>query len=132
MKPLYQDILDLASYPPTWYDQNGTPRYCEFHPDSASNIYALEVVLLKIQCQSCRQFFLVEMHSDSQSRIKLSGAFDDNCPAVIHYGDPPRHENCLGAGETMNSDPFRIMEFWRKNAKWEWERVKEYEVYLVE
>ena len=143
MKPKYQDILDLASYPPTWYDQNGTPRYCEFQPRMASTPYAKEVVLLKIECVSCRERFLVEMSTagwgirlDSFGYgIKLALRYDDiENVSNLNYGDPPRHDykgnRC--AGETMSCDDIRIMEFWRKDAEREWERVPEYEIYLVD
>lgn len=35
---------------------------------------------------------------------------------VLHYGDPPRH-SCGGAGETMNVDDLRIVEFWKRSRK---------------
>jgi len=116
MKPKYADILALTPDPPTWYDQHGTPRYCEFRPGI---IGGCEVVLLKIECASCRKRFLVGM----------------SCGATVpNYGDPPRH-NYNGnrcAGEVMQCDDIRIMQFWRRNVDFEWERVPEYETRLDE
>lgn len=143
MKPSYKDILDLAREAPFWYDQNGTPRYCKFHPRHASNIYAREVVLLKIECASCRERFLVEMNTtgwgirlDSFSYgMSLVLRRDDiGEVANLNYGDPPHHtyQGHQCAGTTMTCDDIRIMQFWRKDADGEWERVKEYEIYLVD
>ena len=134
MKPKYQDILDLASYPPTWYDQNGTPRYCEFLPHIVGG---QEAVLLKIECASCRERFLVAMNwSDTMSEDDMYpiSYFIKNYRAAPNYGDPPRHNHkgnrC--AGETMTCDDIRIMEFWRRNDDLEWERVLGYEIRLDE
>lgn len=62
MKPTYSDIVTRIEEDPTWFDENGAPRYGKFTPDQMSNIYADEVVLLEIACQSCRKRFLVEMN----------------------------------------------------------------------
>ena len=46
----------------------------------------------------------------------------------IHYGDPPRHHSenqCIG--DTMNSEPLRILQFWKRDGG-EWERMNEYEI----
>jgi len=140
MKPKYQDILDLTPDSPTWYDQNGAPRYCEFHP---SIVGGQEVVLLKIECASCRKRFLVEM-----SKHVSGFSFPDLIDCLTHvgmdvkeaacdipnYGDPPRHDykgnRC--AGEVMTCDDIKIMQFWRKDTGDNWERVPEYEIYLVD
>ena len=58
----YFDIISRIDEKPTWYDQNGTPRYEEFNPDLCPNIYAQQVFLLKIACQACGEEFDVEMN----------------------------------------------------------------------
>jgi len=45
---------------------------------------------------------------------------------VLHYGDPPQH-GCVG--DTMNSVPIRVIEFWHRNAQtYDWERRSELEI----
>ena len=47
----------------------------------------------------------------------------------LHYGDPPNSQ-CCAAGPTMNSEPHRVVEFWKRrsfNETWKphellWER----------
>ncbi|MHA1521858.1 MAG: hypothetical protein ACTSRK_16905 [Promethearchaeota archaeon] len=132
MKPKYSDILSRIPTEPIWYGRNGEPRYDPFQPRLSSNIYAVEVILLKIQCQSCKKPFLVEMHhtkpSDSASleyRVINNKNYFLN---PVHYGDPPRHddprENFLGqdedeecVGNTMNAESLQIVEFWKKYDK---------------
>lgn len=131
----YADIISLIAEPPKWWDEHAVPRYCEFSPRVSANIYADEVVLLLIECQSCGTEFKVCMSDDQMSRAMRSYGREKPAPSLtrlvqdgeIHYGDPPNA--CPGecaAGSTMNSVPVRVLEFWRRSML-EWERVPELE-----
>ena len=129
MKPKYNDILSRISSVPLWYDSNGVPRFDPFRPDLCSNIYADEIILLKIQCQECHESFLVEMHSsksnDLQSLEYKVIHFERYIMNPIHYGDPPRHNDCVG--NTMNAESLQIVEFWKRN-RFDWIRKSKYEI----
>lgn len=111
----YRDIRDRIHAPPTWFDEDGVPRWGSFSPDATANIYATEIVLLKIRCQSCGRIFHVCMTWDPTAGVlhkeaPLSVQIRDK---TIHYGDPPNVE-CCPAGPSMNSEPDRVLEFWRR------------------
>jgi hypothetical protein len=124
MKESYEDIANRIAEPPKWYDTNGTPRYDDFHPKYCPNIYADVVVLLWIECQSCRQKFDVEVHGDVFHPIPL----EKEPIQTLHYGDPPFH-GCVG--DTMNCDDLCVLQVWsRHNAPpllWDWARHPELE-----
>lgn len=130
----YHDITSRIKEDPAWYDQNGVPRYGKHSPDACPDIYAREVILLKIECQSCHRPFMVQMSTGpvawiaygAQGQYKENGIARAIKAKAIHYGDPPIH-GCVG--DTMNSDPIRIIEYWRK-ARFEWRRLKTYEIDL--
>jgi hypothetical protein len=48
-----RDITERIAETPKCSDENGVPRYGEFEPRRAANIYAVEVVLLDIACSMC-------------------------------------------------------------------------------
>lgn len=130
---------------PLWWDENGVPRFSAHHPELAPNIYAYEVVLLKIQCQGCGERFLVQLDwsslDDVRRRMILPDGDHDAArlsararEGTLDYGDPPRHahpdptiERC--SGETMSSDAIGVVEFWRrtKETDHEWRRIPELE-----
>jgi len=126
----YKDILSKISENPKWWDAHGVPRYCDFHPDESSNVYADEVALLRIACQSCLKEFDVELnwseHSYNWTGQKFSPLSHE--PKLLHYGDPP-NSGCCPAGHTMNCIDLRILEFW-KRSKLSWERKSELEIEL--
>jgi hypothetical protein len=114
----YRDILSRIDSAPLWYDANGTPRYETFRPDLCPNIYAREVVLMRISCQACDLEFDVEVHGGVLYPIEN--------PMKLHYGDPPYHEDC--AGSTMNCNDLAVLEVWhRRKTDFGWERVPELE-----
>ena len=142
MLPDYQDIRSRIDEEPKWFDGNGVPRYCKFEPRRTCNIYAREVLLLEIACQSCGKRFHVEtnwsrwgyipsylerIERETARHIKHGGDLD----LRIGWGDPPRHD-CKGAGNVMTSDTIRIVEFWCKPSGGEWERKPEYEFRVVD
>ncbi len=136
MKRLYSDIIDKLGEP-LWYDGNGCPRYRDFGPDLC-DIYISAVVLLEIACQSCRKRFIVatefsnEEYLEADLPSRYSSKLADELSSVAHYGDPPRHphENKCMAGESMNSIPLRIIEWWEHTDLDElrWRRRKEFEI----
>lgn len=132
MKADYSDITSRIPEPPLWWTMRGIPRYQPFRPGLATNWGAQAVVLLQIECASCRKRFLVEI--SILDKIKPGMDIEDIDYGYLNYHDPPRHDynghRC--AGETMSSEYIRIMQFWRSNAEREWERVEEYEIYLVD
>jgi hypothetical protein len=108
----YADITDKLGEP-RWWDEHAVPRYCEFGPREAADIYAREVALVEIACQDCARRFLVCFSAGPSAavyggRSSLKEQIDDN---TLHYGDPPNY-GCCPAGPTMNSYPVRVVEFW--------------------
>jgi hypothetical protein len=118
----YADITSRIAEPPTWWDENGTPRFGAFTHDACPNIYADTVVLLEIGCQGCDRRFMVELSGLTHWNPLVIGA-------AIHYGDPPRHGGCMG--ETMNCDDLRLVEVWKKETySRDWVRHVELETAL--
>lgn len=139
----YDDIRQLAgSAAPLWYDENGVPRYCRHHPHASPDIYAREVVLLRIACQGCGAKFDVQMTWGPMDLFKLrpddpAGPHDPATPALanairngqIHYGDPP-NAGCCASGPTMNCNDLRVLEYWRQSKSYKWERDTALEIIL--
>jgi hypothetical protein len=138
----YEDIRELAAragVTPQWWDEHGTPRFAEHHPVHCPNIYAEEVVLLLIACQLCGHEMPVQMSVSSMDQVrasmmdvKFTSLADRVRSGVIHYGDPPWHDEggeFCHAGCTMNCDDLRVLEFWRRK-NYEWSRVDELEIEL--
>lgn len=132
MKESYDDIISRIKEKPLWYDSNGVPRYDNFNPGMCPNIYADEVILLRISCQNCEEEFVVELHADLFGRTSYRRQFEDwfrhnrRGPIPIHYGDPPRHDD--PAGNTMNCNDLEVVEFWHKDEKHNWVRNEKYEI----
>lgn len=127
--PNYADITSRIKEQPKWWDAHGVPRYDNFNPRLISNIYASEVMLMKIECDSCRRKFDVEMtkrpRTDSDSLANMIAYIGTGLGIAPHYGDPPRHD-CVG--DVMNSTALKIKEFWRKDVQAGWVRMPECEV----
>ena len=131
----YKDIRDRIPECPKWFNEYAVPRYCEFHPDNVANIYAEEVALVLIECQDCRQEFIVAFSQSVMDRVRFDmihpGTLyqtiaDKIKDKTIHYGDPP-NTDCCAAGPTMNSNPIRVLEYWSKKHL-DWKRDKTFEV----
>ena len=119
----FKDIKQRIKEDPTWYDCNGTPRYGKFHPIMSPNIYASQVLLVKIACQACGKIFLVEMNYSMQDEIYLKYPHKFSVDKVPHYGDPPSHPDCSGV--TMNCDDLKVVEYWdRDNCARDWKKLK--------
>ena len=116
MKASYEDITSRIQESPTWYDEDGVPRYGKFSPEYCPDIYTNEVFLIRIACQDCGERFDVEMHSHIFEHIAN--------PKELHYGDPPIH-GCVG--DTMNCEDLEILEAWHRKLLEGWARVSELE-----
>ena len=57
----YRDILDRIDEAPTWFDENGVPRFGDFLPGYLGNIYAREAALAEVACQACGRMFKVAL-----------------------------------------------------------------------
>jgi len=130
MKGDYREILEVMGAP-KWWNEHGSPRYVDFAPNESANIYAVEVVLALITCQSCGHEFHVcfsqGQYEMMESARSLASYIKDH---DLHYGDPPNADCCL-AGPTMNSVPMRVLEFWSRelgNTKDGWTRHPEFEL----
>lgn len=66
----YIDLLSAAKIPPLWWDENGTPRFAEHHPNMCPDIYADEVVLVVISCQGCGTEFPVQMSWSQMDAVR--------------------------------------------------------------
>jgi len=138
MKHYYEDILKLTKREPIWFDENAVPRYCEFSPKVIADIYADECSLVLIQCQSCHTEFKVafsdekfsirKMITESFVGRKLSTLAESIRGHQIHYGDPP-NMRCCPAGNTMNCDDIKVLEYWRRS-KFGWKRIRKLEIVL--
>lgn len=117
----YSDITSLTDASPKWHDENGVPRYCDFHPDQMANIYAFEAVLASIECQACKTEFRVafselnQRHKlwDEAGKKRIAFLSDLILDRTLHYGDPP-NTRCCDAGPSMNSIPISVIEYWIK------------------
>lgn len=128
MNHYYADIIEKLGEP-AWWDENAVPRYCEFSPDQRSDVYADEVVLLEIRCQNCNASFCVAMSTRQIDRmikkvLLLSSEIEGN---TIHYGDPPNN-GCCPAGPTMNSVPVKVLQYWKRDESFDWQRSAAFEV----
>jgi hypothetical protein len=128
----YGEIIERLGEP-RWWGEQGVPRYCPFSPGEADSIYADQVALVRIECQSCGHPFDVcysSSHSDSllEEREDLAAyiratVLEESLFKTgplrgmrreLHYGDPP-NICCCAAGPTMTAIPVRVLEFWRRD-----------------
>lgn len=117
MKNRYSDIKGRIDEEPTWYDQNGAPRYGPFLPELCPDIYSDKLALLRIACQQCGRQFSVEMHQG----VWPTRPFH---PKKLHYGDPPAH-GCVG--DTMNCVDLEVLEAWHRPHPGDWVRQRDLE-----
>lgn len=137
----YEDIRALTSAAPQWWDENGVPRYCEFHPKHIADIYADEAVLVTIACQSCHHKFPVAFSCSKTGRIMDAVRLDiqvTDSPTLrqmienrsLHYGDPP-NINCCSSGATMNCDDLFVVSYWHRGLEgansWNWTRDPQFD-----
>ena len=114
----FGDILERVGEPPSWWDENGVPRFGSFQPELVADYYASEAALLLISCQCCQK----EFHVACSGTSTVNSAGKSRVPPMIrdlilahelHYGDPP-NARCCEAGPATNSAPRRVLEYWVK------------------
>lgn len=117
----YSDIRSRIPEPPNWFDENAVPRYSVFEPTELSNIYAREGALVEISCQNCQRRFHVAFSRSTMDDVRAYRTGKEPITLAsmieaktIHYGDPP-NVGCCPSGPTMNSDPIRVLEYWRRD-----------------
>ena len=123
----YRDILNMADEcgrgDALWFDENGVPRFCDFHPTRLADIYARTAILCRVACQSCGKTFMMAQSKGQLERV--NGAWMEakpfpTDPDLIAFGDPP----CWGcSGATMSSDTVEIVQRWAYGKGYKWERV---------
>jgi hypothetical protein len=119
MREEYRDIRSRIAEEPKWFDENGVPRYDEFHPDMLANVYADECVLTEEACQSCGRKYLLA--SSCTCRWVVEGSLRDRIlHGLFSCGDIPCF-SCL-SGATMLSLSLRVMQYWRCSTLGVWER----------
>jgi len=121
----YKDITNRLGEP-MWWDEAGVPRYFPFHPSYVNNIYATQVALLEIACQSCGTRFHVAMSTGPLDAYPLE---EPVRRGFIHYGDPPNYGCCV-SGPSMNCEDLRVLQFWTREFPVTWERHPELEIAL--
>ncbi|MDR6294453.1 hypothetical protein E9232_007007 [Inquilinus ginsengisoli] len=120
----YRDIRSLTKQSPKWFDEKRVPRYCDFHPNMAANIYAKQAALVLISCQSCDSVFSVCITgiTNTESQRLGKSLADELQDGTLDYGDPP-NIGCCSPGPSMTSVPRRILQYWVLDPKkWQWYR----------
>lgn len=117
MHASYDDIISRISTEPIWFDEHAVPRYCAFEPKRSANIHIGEIALAEITCQECKRRFRVAFSIVNFREQTIAEAIQNK---TLHYGDPPRHDGSMdphrcGAGASMNSEPRRVLEYWRRH-----------------
>ena len=121
----YSDILNRVAEPPTWWDENGVPRYGPFTPELLPNIYSDEAVLFRIECACLRIYDVARSHTkgrllrlfpDDHSNTSLASAIQTK---MLDYGDPPNgcpvdSEGYVCAGASMSSTPRLVLQYWHR------------------
>jgi len=128
MRLCYEDILTRIEEKPRWWDSKGVPRYCEFHPDVCPNLYADEIVLLRVACQNCKTEFDVQYEWDQFSTMLDRPS---ESLVTIAYGNPP-HNKCCMVGPSMQSISLFTIQFWKRNKRQAWVRQPDLENILID
>jgi hypothetical protein len=131
----YSDITDRIAEPPTWFDEHGVPRYGDFEPHKVANIYAIEVAVVEVACQGCRQKFQVAfsfhvprgLEEMVGNCISLAEAIRKG---LLWYGDPPNYNHCRsGVADTCYE--LRVLQYWSRPAGFgKWVRDSQLEIDL--
>lgn len=151
MYPLYRDIRERLG-PPVWIDKHGVPRYSDFSPQEASEIYCDWVALMTVKCQSCGKTFqcansasYVNLFIERRyGRFPSENTAKEMVPCIAGWGDAPWHDQygdecgfeSQCAGTTMTTD-FENLRVWfrdrdGKNNEFEvWAEISEPENFLL-
>ena len=118
----YRDIIERIQEAPGWFDENAVLRYDPFTPNLTADIYCDEVALAEVTCQGCGWLFRVAMSRGLHGSMRHAKPLHEEIRnRDLSYGDPP-NIGCCAAGPTMNAEPRRILEYWRRNPSYEWTR----------
>jgi hypothetical protein len=109
----YEDILSRIAEEPIWFDEHAVPRFCDFAPDKLANIYARETALAEVTCQVCKRLFRVAFSKANWQSGTIADAIRSR---TLHFGDPPNV--CCCGNMHMNSEPRRVVEYWRRDDAW--------------
>lgn len=139
MYPLYKDLRTRLGKP-LWIDQHGVPRYDEFTPQDAAEIYNDFVLVMDVKCQSCGKMFKcvtsIAKHSLWLKSTPVEPTTKNILSHLFGWGDAPWHTqhgdeddfNGQCAGTAMSTD-YVASEFWVRGKSREWiqmEIPKEY------
>ena len=129
----YSDITDRIAETPEWWDENGVPRYVEFSPYHAANIYAVEVELLDIACFMCLRRFQVALSGQGGAHRDENGVSlaDQILSGEIDYVDPPNYGSCRD-GASTGCINLSVLQYWRRDTPGGWERNTSLEIVLPE
>jgi hypothetical protein len=129
----YTDITERIAETPKWWDENGVPRYEDFEPRRAANIYAIEVVLLDIACFMCLRRFQVALSGQGGAHRDEKGISlaDQIRSGDIDYCDPPNYGNCRD-GSSTGCLNLAVLQYWRRDFMRDWERHPSLEIALPE
>lgn len=100
MRPDFRDIRSRIPEAPFWWDENGVPRYCEFHPTHAAKVNCAEVALVEIACRGCRFMFYIAFSHVNIFDNTIAGAI---LAGTLEYGEPP-NIGCCREGPDMESE----------------------------
>lgn len=126
MKNNYSDIINAAGEP-LWFDENGVPRYTEFHPTRCVKKNAEEIFLVEVRCQICEKPFLVAVSWKNEPRyigpheIPPAKPLSHVGGVGINYGDPP-NIGCCQSGACTSSEFHKIIQAWIVSLQpaWHW------------
>ena len=129
----FSDITDRIAEKPQWWDENGVPRYSEFEPHRAANIYAVEVVLLDIARSMCLRRFQVALSGRGGAHRDENGVSlaDRIHSGEIDFCDPPNYGNRRDGASTDCFNP-AVLQYWRRESPGDWERNSSLEIVLPE
>lgn len=119
----YSDILESVAAPPKWW-LYGVPRFSAFGPGDVC-VYAREVALVQTECQGCRTRYDVGVTGSLRPKLAFYNA--------LQVGDPPNACGLAGcSGRSMLSEELEVLEFWRRNGSFKWERDQSWERRLAD
>jgi len=109
----YEDIRSRIAENPSWFDEHGVPRYCEFSTARLANIYWREAALVVIRCQACHHHFNVAFSYTPFISGTTTSLEEKVRKGILHYGDPP-NIGCCPPGPSMNSELIKVLQFWKR------------------
>lgn len=135
-----------------WYTrgkgENPIARYGDFHPNRLAVTGEKTALLLRIACSVCNAEFLVAVGSDVTidfgpsapgqnfaESIRSMLSVVTGAISLFHYGYPPIHKRTIRGdsgylckGSAMDAHELRIEQFWQRDDKGVWSRIKDNEI----